>query len=334
MSRVEVTPSDVQAARALDVPHVEDQLDEGAIRTRVSQQHRDVYSRMRHAILNAVPHEYAAIMAVFGQPNVVPNKDHPDTSLSYIDLPQRSGGVIPILIAEVSGAGIAQAAAATAQIIFKNRFIDKIIMVGIAAGQPALTDGERDVRLGDIVVGRRIVPYDHVKLTNGKVEIRGESPSGDSALLGIVQRLTALQEMADPHVERPWMKYIEQGMRGLSNAKRPGLEHDHLASQRNYVSGKEYERKADEPHVLVGTIGSASTLLKDAAYRDALNASHGTIAYEMEGAGLAITAASYNAGHLMVRGICDYADDHKDDTWQRYASVCAAAFARAVLEAT
>jgi nucleoside phosphorylase len=79
-------------------------------------------------------------------------------------------------------------------------------------------------------------------------------------------------------------------------------------------------------------IGSANILLKDAAFRDSLNSDHGIIAYEMQGAGVAIAAATFNLGYLNVRGICDYGDNEKNDDWQRYAGVCAASFARVVLE--
>jgi nucleoside phosphorylase len=34
---------------------------------------------------------------------------------------------------------------------------------------------------------------------------------------------------------------------------------------------------------------------------------------------------------LVIRGICDYADSHKNKRWQRYAAATAAAFARMLL---
>jgi nucleoside phosphorylase len=34
---------------------------------------------------------------------------------------------------------------------------------------------------------------------------------------------------------------------------------------------------------------------------------------------------------LVIRGICDYADSHKDDLWQRYAAATAAAYAKELL---
>jgi nucleoside phosphorylase len=34
---------------------------------------------------------------------------------------------------------------------------------------------------------------------------------------------------------------------------------------------------------------------------------------------------------LVIRGICDYADMHKNDAWQRYAAMAAAGFAKEFL---
>jgi hypothetical protein len=34
---------------------------------------------------------------------------------------------------------------------------------------------------------------------------------------------------------------------------------------------------------------------------------------------------------LVIRGICDYADSHKNDCWQRYAAAAAAACAKEIL---
>jgi nucleoside phosphorylase len=35
---------------------------------------------------------------------------------------------------------------------------------------------------------------------------------------------------------------------------------------------------------------------------------------------------------MVVRGICDYCDSHKNDRWQPYAALCAAAYARSLVE--
>jgi nucleoside phosphorylase len=47
----------------------------------------------------------------------------------------------------------------------------------------------------------------------------------------------------------------------------------------------------------------------------------------MEAAGL-----MNNFPCLVIRGICDYADEHKNDDWQGYAAATAAAFGKEFLE--
>jgi hypothetical protein len=39
-----------------------------------------------------------------------------------------------------------------------------------------------------------------------------------------------------------------------------------------------------------------------------------------------------DADVMLVRGICDYGDSFKNDDWQPYASLAAAAYARAMIE--
>jgi hypothetical protein len=34
---------------------------------------------------------------------------------------------------------------------------------------------------------------------------------------------------------------------------------------------------------------------------------------------------------IVIRGICDYADSHKNDSWQEYAALVAAAYAKELL---
>jgi len=50
------------------------------------------------------------------------------------------------------------------------------------------------------------------------------------------------------------------------------------------------------------------------------------LCFEMEAAGL-----MDNFPCLVVRGICDYADSHKNNLWQGYAAAMAAAYAKELL---
>lgn len=60
--------------------------------------------------------------------------------------------------------------------------------------------------------------------------------------------------------------------------------------------------------------------------RDQLGGELQVLCFEMEAAGL-----MDNIPCLVIRGICDYADSHKDKHWQPYAAATAAAFAKEFL---
>ena len=81
------------------------------------------------------------------------------------------------------------------------------------------------------------------------------------------------------------------------------------------------------PAIHIGNMGSGDTVMKSATHRDEVAKEHGVIAFEMEGAGIWDYFPS-----LVIKGICDYADSHKNKQWQQYAAVTAAAAAKAFLE--
>ncbi|RYP51482.1 hypothetical protein DL768_003166 [Monosporascus sp. mg162] len=85
-------------------------------------------------------------------------------------------------------------------------------------------------------------------------------------------------------------------------------------------------RKEDTPRIHYGTIGSANTLIISSEKRNELYEKHQVICFEMESAGV---MGNYQA--LVIRGICDYADSHKNKKWQKYAAATAAAYAKEAL---
>jgi hypothetical protein len=75
-----------------------------------------------------------------------------------------------------------------------------------------------------------------------------------------------------------------------------------------------------------GVIASGSSLMKDATVRDRLHEEGEVLCFEMEAAGLMNRFPC-----LIIRGICDYSDSHKNDRWQRFAAMMAAAYTKEVL---
>jgi hypothetical protein len=85
--------------------------------------------------------------------------------------------------------------------------------------------------------------------------------------------------------------------------------------------------RAQEVVVHYGTIASGNQVIRNATQRDGLSADLGGIlCFEMEAAGLMNSFPC-----LVVRGICDYADSHKNKKWQAYAAGTAAAYAKELL---
>jgi hypothetical protein len=67
-------------------------------------------------------------------------------------------------------------------------------------------------------------------------------------------------------------------------------------------------------------------VVKDPAVRDALKKDMHVLCVEMEAAGLMDSFPC-----LIIRGICDYADSHKNKQWQPYAAAVAAAYMKELL---
>ena len=76
-----------------------------------------------------------------------------------------------------------------------------------------------------------------------------------------------------------------------------------------------------------GTIASGNQVMRSAAERDRVSAElGGVLCFEMEAAGLMNSFPC-----LVIRGICDYADSHKNKRWQPYAAATAACYAKELL---
>lgn len=95
---------------------------------------------------------------------------------------------------------------------------------------------------------------------------------------------------------------------------------------------KRQDGSADYPTVFFGSLGSADTLMKSGTRRDAVYAmiqqqrNAKILCFEMEASGIVKGWPC-----LVIRGICDYSDSHKNDHWQNFAAATAAAYAKDLL---
>ncbi|KAG7057611.1 kinesin light chain [Colletotrichum scovillei] len=95
----------------------------------------------------------------------------------------------------------------------------------------------------------------------------------------------------------------------------------------NRQAGHEKTSAEHQPCVFLGSIGSGDTVMKSGKDRDQIARDHSLVAFEMEGAGVWDEIPC-----IIVKGVCDYSDSHKNKTWQHYAAAIAAAATKALLD--
>ena len=217
------------------------------------------------------------------------------------------------------------------------------LMVGIGGGVPS---SNADIRLGDIVVSQpsdtlgEVIQYDLGKVSSGgKFKRTGMLNRPSKVLLTalatlqahhftddgqVVEFVSNLQARMAPHKARNFARPTQEDF--LFQA-----EYDHIASDTctNCDRSKLFPRpprEHQEPVIHYGLIGSANQVVKDGRRRDQLARDLGVYCVEMEAAGL-----MNDFPCLFIRGICDYADSHKNKEWQGYAAAVAAAYAKELL---
>ena len=90
-------------------------------------------------------------------------------------------------------------------------------------------------------------------------------------------------------------------------------------------AGKAAEEQ--KPRIHFGLVASGDTVMKSGEDRDEIAAREKVIGFEMEGAGVCDIFPC-----VVIKGVCDYADSHKNKEWQGYAAVAAAACMKAFLK--
>lgn len=251
-----------------------------------------------------------------------------------------------VVIAGLPQAGNNAAATVVTQLRMSFPNVRFVLLVGIGGGVPRRTD-QGMIRLGDVVVSKPtgahsgVIQYDHGKAWVGRFERTGSLAPPPAVLLNAAQNLAAAQGMEQDDSLEQNIKRIDSSKRNLRRFMYPGIAQDRLFLP-GYVHSQHgvtcdecicdlsqtIARKPsdDDPmpriNVHRGTIASGEMVLKDAILRDQL-AADGPICFEMEAAGVLIDFPC-----MVIRGISDYCDSHKNDAWHGYAAAAAASYAR------
>ncbi|KAJ3474576.1 hypothetical protein NLG97_g9783 [Lecanicillium saksenae] len=218
------------------------------------------------------------------------------------------------------------------------------LMVGIGGAAPS---DKNDIRLGDIVVSASrhghggVFQYDFGKtIQNNKFQTVGFLNQPPELLRAALTDIQAEYEMEGHRLKEAIDTALNQRPRLRQNYQRPSDSSDILFKSgiihreidgadcatvcsdgpSSLVNRRKRAKEEDNPAIHYGTIASANQLIKDAFVRDRLAAEKNVLCFEMEAAGLMNRFPC-----VVIRGICDYADSHKNKQWQGYAAMAAAA---------
>ncbi|KAL4782158.1 hypothetical protein BJX76DRAFT_369374 [Aspergillus varians] len=210
----------------------------------------------------------------------------------------------------------------------------------------------RDIRLGDVVISlhskstEAVVQYDFGKSLQGPKEFvrtGGKLNKPPNAVLSAVAILQQQHRRKGSQIPKLLEEVLANNPGMVELFRYPGKEKDRLfKSGVIHKQGKRSckacrgsndinlvrrsDRPTSNPRTHYGTIGSADQVVKDAVLRDKWAQKEKIICFEMEAAGLMDSFPC-----LVIRGICDYADSHKNKIWQSYAAATAGSYAKELL---
>ena len=226
--------------------------------------------------------------------------------------------------------------------------LELALVVGVCGGVPYATDPmspRRDIYLGDVIVSNGVVQHDLGRRYDGdfvrKDTVHSNLGRPSRRILAFVNKLDLVYDQLAERLASYLLK-----VQGKFPSVCPGAENDQLFRS-DYAHLQVNCRCSEIPcgddtivarrrdpsqycqatSVHFGLVASGDTVMKSAQRRDEISANESIIAFEMEGAGV-----WDNIPCIVVKGVCDYSDSHKNKDWQFFAAATAAACARAILD--
>jgi nucleoside phosphorylase len=289
----------------------------------------------------ALPIEMAACTAML-------DKLHPSLHIGSQDNNNYSLGKIGthnvVIACLPSGVyGTTSAATVAMDMMYSFPSIRHRFMVGIGGGIPSK---KNDIRLGDVVVSKPsnttsgVFQHDMGKILHGShTKFIGTLNKPPHPLLTAISTLQSRHFLTKSKVcsylddmksrlGSSWCNFMPPN-RTTDRLFRSDFAHDESNDTCSKCAATEEQtrpiRSSDHPQIYYGPIVSGNSVVRDSYTRDRLG-EQGFLAFEMEAAGLMDRFPC-----LVIRGICDYSDSHKNKEWQGYAAAAAAAFAKEVL---
>jgi nucleoside phosphorylase len=291
----------------------------------------------------ALPLEMAAAKAILDEDHGPLPQPNTDSNVYMFGSISGHNVVIACLPAGIYGTISASAVVSRMLSTFPN--IKCGLMVGIGGGAPSQ---RADIRLGDVVVSMPtatsggVIQYDYGKTTRGgRFERVGSLNNPPRLLLSALTRVETDGITEKGQVNRTISDTLEKHQQMIARFSRPREEdwlfratYDHPIDAGNCSACDQDQlvnrapRTIEGPHIHYGLIASGNQLMKNAQMRDRFAQEFDILCFDMEAAGLMDSFPC-----LLIRGICDYSDSHKNKRWQGYAALAAAAYGKLLLSA-
>jgi nucleoside phosphorylase len=266
-------------------------------------------------------------------------------------------GVHKVVLGVQRRIGLSQAAILAEKMRAGFPNIKYFFLVGIAGGVPRYgpAGAVSEIVLGDVVVSSPrgnhggVLQYDKGAWQGrGRLHFRGHTNGVPSNLLAVVNNFRAEGWSKTNISETLKQMRLKLDQKRQCQYDDPGPTRDRLFEDSYEHKGTDLDdckeccdasytisrserggaatRLLDEPLVHFGNIASSNQLQISATERNRVQLEHEAICFEMEAAGVMEEHPC-----VVIRGICDYADSHKNKGWQNYAAATAAAYAKGLL---
>jgi nucleoside phosphorylase len=296
----------------------------------------------------AITTEYVAAQLFLDEKHEAPAfVSHHDSNHYTLGRIRKHNVVIAVL--PDGGYGISSATSVAVNMLNSFPNIRIGLMVGVGGGAPS---EKHDIRLGDIVVSAPrngqggVLQYSFGKaVQDQRFQHTGFLNQPPMVIRTAVQGLTARYKTEGHQFQETIDSILKRKPRLEKEYQRPNPSSDRLYKSTvthapddsdctkvctqdlsDLKSRDERGKYEDNPTIHYGLIASADQLMKDALLRDKLVKEEDVLCFEMEAAGL-----MNHFPCLVIRGICDYSDTHKNKDWQGYAAMAAAAYAKDLL---
>jgi nucleoside phosphorylase len=266
--------------------------------------------------------------------------------------------------------GKRSAASVASSLLISFPAIDLAILTGICGGVPFPSAGT-ELILGDVIISSKVAEYDFGKLYPDGFQQKGDyTETLGRADRDIRSFLSALKtRRLQYQFQERHLNHLSR-LKSLDNRwQYPGAAQDQLfeatyrhkhrhqtamttcictncTSNEYPMYGKALESDCNQlgcterlikrnrltarnpsPRMHFGTLGSGDTVMKSGEHRDKMVERTGIIGFEMEGVGICDSLRC-----VIIKGVSDYADSHKNKIWQEYAAGTAASCTKAFLE--